>query len=357
METREVVAKAEIVAENRVAEISEWKNNCAVSCTAIFLINAFISIPSKLSQEAELKLTLIFNQYYQLSLSVEQLRELFLDKFTLPSDRQVILGPVLRDFLNTVMPGAAEEAAAETKDAGMLSNEAFTHLAAEFGFNVVFYALLDQDKIQRSGVIPAIIIDEHIDLTLRPYFNVHAKVGHYDLIMDDEVSARRHNDSNFDVSSYKLSIEQGQEEACRAKIAKLCQQHFAGQTLLDSQINKLFQLAQSIAESDSEQAAQIVLVASKLKSLCEDFFKKPAMERAARSKRFKEEFVAIVRKAAPAIGLGEWAWSWITFKSTANQLLQAILREMAKTINAMGADLKIGLDDDVGNEPPSPGFG
>jgi len=331
------VPKVEVISGARVAEISEWRNNCAVSCTATFLVNAFISKPNKLSERAERSLVMMFNQYYHLSLSVEQLRELFLYKFTLPADRQVILGPVLRDFLNTVMPVDIKEA---ERDANMLSNEAFTHLAEEFGFNVAFYALLDKGNIQESGTIPSIIVDRGTQLTLRPYFNVHAKAGHYDLIMDDVDTVRQHNMSAFEESPYNLPVEKNQEEAFKHRIVELTQEHFSQQIMLDDQINKLSRLARSLEEQGSEYSEKVVLISSQLKQMCDAFFQRPFEERAAGLVAFKSGFLGIVNGAIPRVGWLEATGSMALWKSTPNQLLRDTLIEIARDVSALRTETR-----------------
>ncbi len=132
-----------------VAEISTWSNNCAVSCTATFLVNAFLQ--KRLSEKAEETLVQLFNDYYKTYfLSAEQLRDMFSSVITLPADRQIILGPVLREFVYT--RGIVAE------EGNMLSNEAFRPLAEAFDFNVLFYADCDKeyDRI--------VMLDEGVDI-------------------------------------------------------------------------------------------------------------------------------------------------------------------------------------------------
>ena len=120
---------------SQVAEISTWSNNCAVSCTATFLVNALLQ--KRLSEKAEETLLQLFNDYYKTYfLSIAQLHDIFSSVITLPADRQIILGPVLREFIYT--RGIVAE------EGNMLSNEAFHPLAEAFDFNVFFYA--DRDK-------------------------------------------------------------------------------------------------------------------------------------------------------------------------------------------------------------------
>ncbi|MBU0744013.1 MAG: hypothetical protein KKE11_01385 [Gammaproteobacteria bacterium] len=269
------------ISKNLVAEITTWGNNCALSCTSIFLIEAFLS--NQLSKKAEENLAALINDYYETSLSVEQLRDVFLNIITLPSDRQLVLGQPLRAFIYAM--------GVESEEGDMLSNEAFRPIAEEFGFNVVFYADVDK-KINPSGIIPEIIIDQKSTLTLCPYY--HA--SHYDLIMDDEESADMHNQSSFIESDLNLPVEIDAKEKLRERIKEIISHHYDPKNQyqwIDEETQDLYKLADILQDDQPSDAASIRLVADNLQSLNE--------ENSKNEERVKEELEDIIKEAKPVL--------------------------------------------------------
>jgi hypothetical protein len=192
-----------VISEQNIAHITTWKNNCAVSCASIFLIQAFLD--QKLSEQAQKNLLECFNEYYRTSLNISQLRKLFETFIILPSDRQIVLGPVLRQFLisNRVEP----------EQQNMLSNQAFYPLATYFSFNVVFYADVDK-KLAVSGAIPGITVAPPPKLVMRVYY----ARSHFELIMDTVIGAEKHNKSNGVISDLGLPIEREGETQLKAVV-------------------------------------------------------------------------------------------------------------------------------------------
>lgn len=193
------------ILEDNVAEITIWQNNCAVSCVAVFLINSFLD--KNLTLDGLERLQKLFNSYYGTYLSMAELDNIFTTVFVLPSDRQAVLGPVLRDFIIKSGVKAEEE--------NILSNEAFVPLVEAFGFNVVFY--VDHNgKIEESDKISSVIRSKN-NLTLKTY--CHEK--HYDLIMDDSVKAMLHNNSSFEISIHELPTAAEEEKQLKARVRKI----------------------------------------------------------------------------------------------------------------------------------------
>lgn len=302
---------------SQVAEISTWSNNCAVSCTATFLINAFLQ--KRLSVKAEETLIQLFNDYYKTYLlSAEQLRDIFSSVITLPADRQIILGPVLREFIYTHGVVAERE--------GMLSNEAFRPLAEAFNFNVVFYADRDK-KIEQSELIPSIIVNQDFALTLYPYYH-HS---HYDLIMDDVASAQKHNQSGARESTLNLAIEKGMEEVLKNQVNRIIstRYNFGQQQILYNQIDILFELAKKFQSSGSYDIAEgITTLASGLKELIEVFLKTPIAERRATVEAFKQnslEFIQRIDAKIGGAGMISWGWSFASDTEYQKRQLHATL--------------------------------
>jgi len=284
--------ESEVSLKERVADISAWRNNCAVSCAAVFIVNAFLSAPKKLGDKAEISLTKIFNDYYKISLSIEQLRDIFSTVYTLPSDRQIILGPVLRDFL--VKNGVTEE------EQQMLSNEAFKPLAKEFGFNVVFYADIEK-KIGKSNVIPEFTINPENNLALNVYYHN----SHFDLVMDNKEMAKSHNDSNFDLSPHNLSIELGKEEELKKQIKQKVHDIYnkKQQDSLEEQISTLENIAKKLLEKNAadNEAKEAKNLAKKLQEKCATFFVLPLTDKEKNVIKFKQEMRDLIKDADPKI--------------------------------------------------------
>lgn len=278
--------------EERVADISAWRNNCAVSCAAVFIVNAFLAVPKKLGDKAEINLTKIFNDHYKTSLSIEQLRDVFSKVYTLPSDRQIILGPVLRDFL--VKNGVTEE------KQKMFSNEAFEPLAKEFGFNVVFYAHIEK-KIGKSNIIPEITTNPENNLVLNVYYHN----SHFDLVMDDKEIAKSHNESSFQVSPHNLFIESGKEEELKKQIKQKIHDVYnkPQQEFLEEQVSTLGNIAKKLLEkkSDDSEAKEAQKLAIELQKRCTTFFALPLAEKEKNITKFKQEMRNLIKDAVPKI--------------------------------------------------------
>lgn len=326
-----------------IAEISTWSNNCALSCTSIFLVNAFLS--KKLSRDAERHFREFFNTYYQISLSVEQLRDVFQSILTLPADRQVIIGSVLRKFI--------VEVGVPIEQDNMLSNEAFEPLARVFDFNVQFYADLE-GKIIESGAIPPITIDQSFSLTLRPYYHHN----HYDLIMDSIEAAQEHNQASFIESEHHLPIERGEEEALKIRVRNIIQELYAvdlQQQELGRQIDRLWGLARDLEASDNvDDAAKVALLASELKERYDAFSRKLMPERMASLELFKHDFMKLIRDADGVLGkpgvldnflsglyqvltsisLGQLGGS-LFFSSSKKVQLQSSLNDIERKVNSL----------------------
>ncbi len=297
-----------------VAEISTWQNSCALSCASVFLVNAFLA--KKLSKKAEDTLVQLFNDYYKTySVSTEQLRDIFSSVFPLPSERQVVLGPVLRGFL------AYEEVVAEKEDKNMLSNEAFNPLAKAFDFNVTFFADVN-GEVGPSNTIPPILLDKSFPLTLRPYYHN----SHFDLIMDDKQSAQIHNQLSFDESVHKLSIEKGEEDKLKNQIQSIIFKKYnpEQQRDLTQEVGNLFKLAKSFQDNGQDVEAQkVVILADGLQKLGDDFFKKTTSERSNSVDEFHDDAMRLiqnVRKAVWGSGLISWGRSFFNNTEQKHQL-------------------------------------
>jgi hypothetical protein len=323
-----MIAKPDI--SSQVAEISTWSNNCAVSCTATFLVNAFLQ--KRLSEKAEETLVQLFNDHYKTYfLSTEQLRDIFSSVVTLPTDRQIILGPVLREFIYTKGIIAEEES--------MLSDEAFRPLAEAFDFNVVFYSDRDK-KIEQSGVIPNIIVNQAFTLALRPYYH-HS---HYDLIMDDAASAQEHNRLSSEESKLNLAIEKGREEELKKQVNGFVLDRYnpEQQQILDKQIDILFGLAKNFQSSDLDDIIEdVTMLASGLKELTEVFFKAPISERPATIQAFKQKSMGLIQSIDEKIGgagVLSWGWSFVSDTEHQKRQLHAALCALKNVITSVESE-------------------
>lgn len=197
--------------QNCVAKITEWKNHCAVSATAIFLIDAMFG--EQLDTATLNKLTVNFNNYYGTHLSASAFKNLFASYITHPGDQQVVLGKVLKDQLVKESVNNEVDIFAEN----LLSDEAFTILAKSYGFNVRIDEKItnDQTDWQLKPNSQQIITNEHSKLAMRIlYANQH-----YDLIMDPK-KAQQHNNAQFKLGDQKISL--GDDDAvCNDYIGQL----------------------------------------------------------------------------------------------------------------------------------------
>lgn len=293
-----------VVSPDRVAGITTWGNNCALSCTAIFLVNAFLA--HKLSARAEANLAALFNQYYQTSLSIDGLKDFFAGVVTLPADQQVILGPPLRAFVYAM--------GVQPEEHDMLSNDAFKPLAEEFDFNVEFYANLE-GGIGISGAIPGITTGDH-ELIMRPYY--HA--SHYDLVMDDAIQATKINDSSFQESPHSFPIEVGEEEALKKRVQEIASMHANPELKqnLNRQIQRIFELARNLQAVDFDQATKVTMLASKLETLIDNYFDLGSDARQLAAGYFGHEILEAISSA----GLGLTGREQTTFGKIVDDITQ-----------------------------------
>lgn len=221
------------IKKDRIAQISTWSNNCAVSAFAIFLSECIKptqqsarSTSNKSNSKIIRRLAEMLSDYYKIPKLTDQSVIYLLKKYTLPTDRQIVLGPVLRAFI------AKKEGNLETNtipDTNMLDNNQIKSLAEEFGVGLEFYVddKNDSEFIQLSDFIPVL---EPIgnNKTLRLYYSNN----HFNLVCDDEFEATFFNSSLAEVSQHELPIRNDQRKELFETVKKgLTQFSFFSSTL------------------------------------------------------------------------------------------------------------------------------
>ncbi len=164
---------------------------------SVFIVNMLLA--GKLTDNAIAKLCKIVSTYYDgAQVTKENLIALF-TKYTLPSERQLILGHALRHYIENTHKICSDPN-------NMMSNEAFKPVAKALGFNVEFYIFSrEEEQIKLSGTIPK-IKTEDTTLTMKPLY----RDSHFDLLMENKNLADKHNRNSLELSTHKLPIEVSQ---------------------------------------------------------------------------------------------------------------------------------------------------
>jgi hypothetical protein len=190
------------IKRNRIATISEWKNNCSVAVMGDFMADMLRQ--NKLSHDAVAKLLRAFQNYYGIAVlnKADLLALLSNEKyFSAPNDSQEILGCMLRSFLqeNNQDASTAELLA----DGQQLTPDAFATIATWFGFGVKFYMLEQAENAAEIKEMPALAINKDLRLQLQVMWHncVDIKASdslrkrdfHFDRIMPTAMAAALHD--------------------------------------------------------------------------------------------------------------------------------------------------------------------
>jgi hypothetical protein len=205
-----------------IREILSWDSNCPSACMADYIVERLVT-SSDITDETAQALGEMVARYYgaEQSLSRDELIRLFSVPYSFaPTDWQVILGVVFRDFIENECKSKKEGTEGVTDQSKQMTPKAFAMLAKKLKVNVEFYILDDTTKRVQSAkaaiteVGVSSPLPEHLEFEpvtesksasrLKVLYrdSKRHRGGHYDRLMEDTKEVARLNQLD-DAISFK----------------------------------------------------------------------------------------------------------------------------------------------------------